>query len=109
MRSRPYSFRNGNVVWKKYKQKELLPEEARLITQTILEALPVKLYASRAYLPAAMEIALAFQRTVYDSLYLALAISEKSCLVTADKRMVNSLKYTVYSKNIIYLGDYTGL
>ena len=96
----------GNVLWKKYMKKELSSEEVRFITETILKTLPIKLYTSKNYLPAAMEIAMKFQRTLYDSLYLALAITEKFCLITADKRMVNSLKETAYSKNIIYLGDY---
>jgi len=95
----------GNVLWKKQMKKELSSEEVRLITQVILKSLPIKLYAGRDYLPSAMEIAIHFQRSVYDSLYLALAITKKICLVTADKRMVNSLQGTAYRKNIIYLGD----
>jgi predicted nucleic acid-binding protein len=42
-------------------------------------------------LPEAFAIATAFDRTVYDSIYVALAITSKSRLVTADERLANAL------------------
>jgi predicted nucleic acid-binding protein len=66
----------ANVIWKKHVKTEISLEEARFITRTVLETLPVTLYISKAYLLAAMEIAVVFQSTVYDSLYLlALAVA----------------------------------
>ena len=44
-------------------------------------------------MPLALEIAMETDRTVYDSIYLALAISNQ-CQVTADLRFYNSLKNT---------------
>ena len=36
-------------------------------------------------------IAITFDRTVYDSLYVALAISHNTSLVTADERLANAV------------------
>jgi predicted nucleic acid-binding protein len=38
-----------------------------------------------------MRIALDFDRTVYDSAYIALAVATGSELITADERLVNAL------------------
>jgi predicted nucleic acid-binding protein len=46
-------------------------------------------------LEAAFAIANAFQRTVYDSLYVALAISSRAQLLTADERLAHALAATL--------------
>ena len=38
-----------------------------------------------------LEIALAHDRTVYDSLYLALAVQSRSVVITADEKLANAL------------------
>jgi len=42
-------------------------------------------------LDRAFDIATAFERTVYDCLYVALAVQSHAQLVTADERLANSL------------------
>jgi predicted nucleic acid-binding protein len=42
-------------------------------------------------LPDALEIAFAYDRSVYDSLYVALAIQFKTEMITADERLANAL------------------
>jgi len=46
---------------------------------------------SRAVLPEALKIASEFERSVYDSTYIALAVATGSELITADERLVNAL------------------
>jgi predicted nucleic acid-binding protein len=46
---------------------------------------------SFAILPEALAIASFFGRTVYDSIYVALAVTSKTQLVTADERLANAL------------------
>lgn len=48
-------------------------------------------YSSALLSQKAFDIATEFDRTVYDSLYVALAVQAKTHLITADERLVNSL------------------
>jgi predicted nucleic acid-binding protein len=57
-----------------------------LLTQREFATVP-----SLKLLDKAFEIATAFERTVYDSLYVALAVQTNSQLITADERLANSL------------------
>ena len=90
----------GNVLWKR--RRDMPAEELRVIAGTLTSACPITLRSSGALLEGALSIALAFDRTVYDSLYLALAVSEDCRLVTADERLINALMHTA-------LADYVRL
>jgi predicted nucleic acid-binding protein len=57
-----------------------------LLTQRKFPTVP-----SLKLLDSAFQIATAFERTVYDSLYVALAVQAKAQLITADERLANSL------------------
>jgi predicted nucleic acid-binding protein len=47
--------------------------------------------SSARLLPEALRIAFAYDRSVYDCLYVALAVQSKTDLITADERLANSL------------------
>jgi predicted nucleic acid-binding protein len=53
---------------------------------------------------AAIGVALATSRSVYDSHYVALAMHEGCRFVTADERLVNGLASTPYEVHAIWLG-----
>jgi predicted nucleic acid-binding protein len=57
-----------------------------LLTQREFPTVP-----SRKLLDSAFQIATTFDRTVYDSLYVALAVRTESQLITADERLANAL------------------
>jgi len=57
-----------------------------LLTQREFATVP-----SLKLLDGAFQIAADYGRTVYDSLYVALAVQTQSQLITADERLVNSL------------------
>ena len=44
-------------------------------------------------------------RTVYDCLYLALAIRTKSVMHSSDKRLVNALASGPLKKHLAWIGD----
>ena len=79
----------GNVLWKKISRREIPPAEGPAILAG-LGKIPFVVIAAAPLLEAALEIALATRRTVYDSLYVAAAVSRDCTLVTADDRLVRA-------------------
>lgn len=75
----------GNILWKKVRREEIGREDADEILSAFAR-LPFEIRPSSVLLPAAFELAIALDRTVYDSLYLALALAEDCALVTADAK-----------------------
>jgi predicted nucleic acid-binding protein len=82
----------GNVLWKR--RREIPAAEIEAIAVALVSACPASLYPASALLQGALSIALAYDRSVYDSLYLALAVGEGCRLVTADERFSNALQNT---------------
>jgi len=77
-------------LWKAVRQGRLRMASA----ETALQAMRERCFptvSSHALLLEAFAIATAFDRAVYDALYVALAINSKSQLVTADERLANAL------------------
>jgi predicted nucleic acid-binding protein len=76
----------ANTIWKKIRRGELTAEQGRRLVTDIggmaVETVPCRVLAADAH-----ELANATGRTVYDSLYLALAIRLKTCMLTVDERL----------------------
>ena len=73
----------GNVCWKRVQLKELDPHRANMIVQDFLTS-PLRIQGHAVVLEHAWHIAVEYGRSVYDSLYLALADQIEAPLVTAD-------------------------
>jgi len=95
----------GNVLWKKLGRNELDAEVIREILRSMAMSCPVETVSCSLLTPSAFEIALAFDRTVYDSLYVALAQSRQVPFITADERLVNALRPTPLGHIARFLGD----
>lgn len=80
----------GNILWKKVRLGEITEDEGRTILRAV-RAAPVRLHASAPLMEPAFEIANGTGRSVYDSLYLALAVAQACRLVTADRKLCNAL------------------
>jgi len=80
----------GNTLWKKVGRGELTVDEARAILGALTQV-PFAVVPSSGLMAAALEIAVAHQRSVYDSLYVALAVLRECALITADDRLVNAV------------------
>lgn len=80
----------GNILWKAVRTRRI-PEKAAI--QALRNMLHYGLPTVSATLLAedALTIALSTGRTVYDAMYVALAIQRESTFVTADERLVNAL------------------
>lgn len=80
----------ANALWKREGRGDIDARESDRIAAAIA-GVPFQVHASRPLLPAAVAISRHVRRTVYDSLYLALAIERGCPVVTADERLFNAL------------------
>lgn len=80
----------GNILWKAVRAGRMSRESAEEAVLAITsQKLPTS--SSLPLLSDAFGIALSFQRTVYDSIYVALAITSGRPLLTADEKLANAL------------------
>jgi len=93
----------ANILWKYVCRDELSTADANRILSDILQ-MPLRLTASSDLVEPALKIAIETNRTVYDSLYVALAIQAASFLITADERLTNALAATPYNGHVRHVG-----
>ena len=91
-----------NIAWKRAFRGDLSPQEAHQLIADSL-SLPFKVTPSSELADHAVQLALQYGRSVYDCLYLALAVRTNSILVTADKRLVNALANTALAAHVTSL------
>ncbi len=89
----------GNCLWKKCRLGELPETESRSILPA-LGKVPIRIHSSEVLLEAALELALHTARTVYDSLYIALAMLLDCPFVTADQRLFSAPRRSGLSADI---------
>lgn len=94
----------GNCLWKKMRRGELTRVEVDAILAR-LPILPVSRHGDAPLVPAAVDIADKTQRSVYDCLYLALAVQLGGKMVTADQRFYNSLSGTPWASFVLWIED----
>jgi predicted nucleic acid-binding protein len=94
----------GNVLWKRVRKNEICKNEANAILEGLL-TLHLQAQPSQLLIPLALEIACGENRTVYDSLYLAAAISLESWLVTADAKFYRVLSKGPFSAHLLWVED----
>lgn len=80
----------GNLLWKAVVQRRITQEHAE---KSIAKAIQLQLSVLRAVdlISHAVVLALASDRSVYDSLYIAAAMSRGVEFLTADERLVNAI------------------
>ena len=80
----------GNVLWKGVRQQRWQPAFAEAAASQ-MQNRDFFTVSSQELLPEALALALAHDRSVYDCLYVALAIQFKIEMITADERLANAL------------------
>lgn len=80
----------ANVLWKAARRRMCQPTEAEAALET-LKALDLPTLSSAALVTPALSIALQHDRSVYDSVYIALAVRMNAQFVTADEKLANAL------------------
>lgn len=94
----------GNIIWKKHLFQGLSAPDAQDVVDEF-RRLSFTFTPTAALLADAYTIAITHQRTVYDSLYLALSIVENCEFVTADEKLFNAVG--TFYPNIVWLANWT--
>ena len=94
----------ANVVWKRHRRREIDDDEALDILADLLD-LPLEITPSDLLLRVALEMAVRTKRTVYDCLYVALAVQRKTVMLSDDQRLVNALAAGPLKSYAAWLGQ----
>lgn len=94
----------GNVLAKRIRRGELTRAEGDAVL-TELKHLPLQRHADERLFPAAYQLALDTQRSLYDCLYLALAEAVDGVMVTADRKFYSSLAGGSYGRRVLWVED----
>lgn len=86
-----------NTLWQRRRRGELSIEEVRQAWSDIRDGEPATLYESADLMPRAAELVLETGVIIYDALFLALAEYADTFMVTADDKLLWSLKGTEYA------------
>ena len=80
----------GNAIWKAAQKQKIDAETAARNLRTISD-LKIPTVPSFDLVPQALQLAIKHGRTVYDAIYVALALRLKANLITADEGLANAL------------------
>lgn len=80
----------GNTVWKKVRRGELSPDDGQRLAAD-LSVIGVEAVSMRGLLPDACAVALHAGITVYDAIYLTLAVRLETQVITGDDRLARHL------------------
>jgi predicted nucleic acid-binding protein len=94
----------GNILWKRQRRGEMSAEKVAAVIEALL-ALPFVVHSHSPLIQAAMAIATNTESSVYDSLYVALAIREQTQLVTADEKLYKALQRSPLAAHLLWAED----
>lgn len=86
-----FTIECAHAMTRAQRQGRVTPSEVNAFMADLLTTLP-RFHPHQALLPRGIEISLQARHGVYDCLYVALAEREGCEMLTADARLVNSLK-----------------
>ena len=95
----------ANALWSKARRGQIEHDEAGAMMASV-PRMPVQWHADETVGADAIRIALAFDRPVYDFMYLALAHRIGATVVTADRRFANAVAPTAHGGAVMTLADY---
>jgi predicted nucleic acid-binding protein len=92
----------ANALWRKWRDRELAAEHVEGILNDF-RRYPLRVCSGESLYDVAWPVARGSGRTFYDSLYLALAMSNGCRLVTADLRFYNAVKETHWGQFCLWV------
>ena len=97
-----------NVLWQRHRRGELELDEVRDYWD-VFEELPLLFAEVLTLMPLAAEIAANSGCIIYDALFVALAESEDTVVVTADGKLLKELEGTRYAARGVHLKEASGV
>lgn len=94
----------SNIVWKQVTRENYSRQKAATILDA-LEAVPFNVWSAKSLMRNAFDIACLTKRTFYDSLYVALAEKTACKMVTADRKLLNSLEGSRFLGHLLWVED----
>ncbi len=94
----------GNVLSKKRRRGELTAPDAEDIWRAFRRA-PVRRHVDETLVLAAFDLAYLTKQSVYDSLYLALAMKLDLPFLTADRKFYRALQHGEYRSRLLWIED----
>jgi predicted nucleic acid-binding protein len=80
----------ANALWKAARKGKIEPARAERALSLVRD-LEIPTISSFGLIPQTLQLAVKYGRTVYDSVYVSLAVQAKAELITADERLANAL------------------
>lgn len=95
----------ANTMWKKVRRGQLTADRAQRVADA-LPAIDLLTIPCRELAGEAHELAVATSRSVYDSMYLALALRLDTKLLSADMKFINAIKsIPILAPHISFIAD----
>lgn len=93
----------ANVIWKRVVQGSISAADASMIVEAVVES-PFQVERTAPLLPTAFAIAVETHCTVYDAIYVALAIQVDGILLSADRKLERLMADRPYGERVRVLG-----
>lgn len=94
----------GNLLWKRSCLGHLKHADAQLVLKA-LRAAPLEIEPTEKYLALALDIAVSLDCSVYDSLYLSVATTRQSRMVTADRGFYEAIGRSSLADHAVWIED----
>lgn len=95
----------GNVLSKKRRRGELTAQDIEDIWRAFRQA-PIRRYTDETLVLTAFDLAHHTKQSLYDCLYLALAMQLNLSFLTADRKFYQSLKHGEYRSRLLWIEDF---
>jgi predicted nucleic acid-binding protein len=81
----------ASLLWKAVRNSRITKDEATMAIVELRERELTTIESTPGLLDAALDIALSYNTSAYDSIYVALAKKTNTLLITADRKLANTL------------------
>jgi predicted nucleic acid-binding protein len=93
-----------NMVWKRVRRGEIAAAEGREVRAS-LRLIPIQIHPAGPLLDSAYELAVRTNCSIYDCLYVALAMRIEGQVVPADRRLYDALATGPFAKYLVWVED----